>query len=227
MRPEEVRETSPFSIRPYRAEDRARVREICVETAWIGAPADTRIPSPFFWAELMTRYFTDVEPEHARVAVRSDAADRAVGYLLGTVDAARLEAHRLRTLPRLVAHALTALLFLKPPARKVLGSMSGALLRGELLAPGRVRERFPCTFELAIAREARDQGLGAILLDRFLTEMRALRRPGVHVQTASINLPVLKIIQRAGFQLSAEWPLSAFEGAGERGVSLLTWVLPL
>jgi GNAT superfamily N-acetyltransferase len=218
---------SPFSIRAYRAEDRQRVREICVETAWIGEPADGRIPSAFFWAELMTGYFTDVEPEHALVAVRSDASVRPVGYLLGTADAGRLEARRLRTLPRLLAHAIGGLLLVKPSARKVLTSMTRALARGELFAPRRVSERFPCTFELAIAREARDHGLGALLLDRFLTEMRALRRPGVHVQATNINLPVLKIIQRAGFQLAAEWPLTAFEGAGERGLSLLTWALTL
>jgi GNAT superfamily N-acetyltransferase len=215
-----------FLLRSYRPQDRARIRQICAETAWAGEAAGDKIPSAFFWSELMTHYFTDVEPAHAWIVER--ASDRSVeGYLLGASDVALLEVDRLKRIPRLMVHAIFGRLILASAPRRTMASMARALVRGELVVPAKVRERFPATFAMAMRHDARGRGLGALLLDRFLTTMRETGRPGAHVQTTSINDPILRIIQRAGFQLAAEWPLTAFEGAGVTRLSLLTWVLPL
>lgn len=48
-----------WDVRPYRASDRAAVREIAVESAWLGPEGPAALPDPHIWAEIFTRYFTD------------------------------------------------------------------------------------------------------------------------------------------------------------------------
>jgi GNAT superfamily N-acetyltransferase len=74
-------------VRPYRAQDRSRVRYICGETAALGEPAGPNYDVDTI-ADMFTSYFTDHEPESAWVAV--DARGQVVGYLIGAIDSARV-----------------------------------------------------------------------------------------------------------------------------------------
>lgn len=67
-------------VRPYQSKDRAAVRHICCETGFMGDPVDPVFTDRDVFADFLTRYYTDCEPESALVA---EADGRVVGYMTG------------------------------------------------------------------------------------------------------------------------------------------------
>lgn len=81
MRPLEQRTRAPdYITRPYARRDRERIRQICCETGYLGEPIDTVFSDRDLFADYLTRYYTDVEPESAWVGEKDGVV---VGYLLG------------------------------------------------------------------------------------------------------------------------------------------------
>jgi hypothetical protein len=72
----------PCRIRPYRPADRAAVRRICADTGCMGNPIDPVFCDRDVFADYLTRYYTDWEPESATVA-EDEVTGEVVGYLLG------------------------------------------------------------------------------------------------------------------------------------------------
>jgi len=71
----------PFTIRSYRKTDRDAVRRLCCQTGFLGTPIDPVYEDRQLFADFLTTYYTDHEPESSFV-VEIDGAIR--GYLLGS-----------------------------------------------------------------------------------------------------------------------------------------------
>lgn len=69
-----------WSCRPFRPDDRAAVRSICCDTGWLGQPIDPYFQDREVFADFLTGYYTDYEPDSCFVALQDDLV---VGYLLG------------------------------------------------------------------------------------------------------------------------------------------------
>ena len=72
--------TPPFLIRKYTSADRAAVRWLCCETGFLGRAIDPIFEDRDLFADFLTNYYLDKEPESAFV-VEIDGEVR--GYLLG------------------------------------------------------------------------------------------------------------------------------------------------
>ena len=70
-----------FEIRPYRVTDRARVRELCCETGFLGKPIDPVFEDRELFADYLTAFYTDWEPESSLVVV---VDGKVCGYLMGS-----------------------------------------------------------------------------------------------------------------------------------------------
>src|SRR5207302_1529927 len=70
-----------FTIRSYRSSDRAAVRERCCQTGFLGVPIDPVYEDRQLFADFLTTYYTDHEPESSFV-LEVDGEIR--GYLLGS-----------------------------------------------------------------------------------------------------------------------------------------------
>jgi hypothetical protein len=70
-----------FTIRSYRASDRAAVRGLCCQTGFLGEPIDPVYEDRQLFADFLTTYYTDHEPESSFV-LEVDGEIR--GYLLGS-----------------------------------------------------------------------------------------------------------------------------------------------
>src|SRR4051794_28657926 len=75
-----MKSDSPFSIRKYRASDREAVRRLCCMTGFLGEPIDPVYEDRELFADFLTTYYTDHEPESSFV-LEMDGEIR--GYLLG------------------------------------------------------------------------------------------------------------------------------------------------
>ncbi|MBA2241628.1 MAG: GNAT family acetyltransferase [Chthoniobacterales bacterium] len=69
-----------FIIRPYRESDREAVRNLCCRTGFLGKPIDPIYEDRELFADFLTTYYTDHEPESSFV-LEIDGELR--GYLLG------------------------------------------------------------------------------------------------------------------------------------------------
>jgi len=68
-------------IRNYEPRDRAAVRRLCCETGFLGKPIDPVFSDRELFADYLTAYYTDVEPEAAFVLEQGGVVK---GYLLGS-----------------------------------------------------------------------------------------------------------------------------------------------
>lgn len=68
-------------LRKYRPSDRATVRRLCCETGFLGNPIDPVFEDRELFADFLTGYYTDWEPESAFVL---EVNGEVKGYLLGS-----------------------------------------------------------------------------------------------------------------------------------------------
>jgi hypothetical protein len=76
-----MKDEKPFTIRSYRPSDRAAVRRLCCETGFLGDPIDPVYEDHELFADFLTSYYTDREPESSFVLEREGELR---GYLLGS-----------------------------------------------------------------------------------------------------------------------------------------------
>jgi ribosomal protein S18 acetylase RimI-like enzyme len=185
-------------VRPYRQTDREEVRRICFATGMMGEPIDYLWPDLESFADMWTRYYTDLEPESCYVA---EAGGKVVGYLTGCVDSSRawdpvaigaravlrrglfLNPVMLRTLGRLVAESLVAAL------------RHGRLRPDPVPPPG-----YPAHLHINLLPQARGKGLGRLLVEAFFKQLRALGVTGVHLGTLLENERAVAFFKSVGFR---------------------------
>jgi hypothetical protein len=88
-------------VRPYEPRDRAAVRELCCRTGYLGKPIDPVFEDRELFADYLTSYYTDIEPESCFVM---EVGGCVKGYLLGSRKPLRQQLHSV---------ALNARLFFK------------------------------------------------------------------------------------------------------------------
>src|SRR3989442_4377795 len=76
-----MNQEKPFTIRSYRKTDRDAVRRLCCQTGFLGTPIDPVYEDRQLFADFLTTYYTDHEPESSFV-LEVDGEIR--GYLLGS-----------------------------------------------------------------------------------------------------------------------------------------------
>jgi len=74
-------EGKAFEIRKFQPADRARVRELCCATGFLGNPIDPVFEDRDLFADYLTAYYTDWEPESSFVLIVNGEIR---GYLLGS-----------------------------------------------------------------------------------------------------------------------------------------------
>jgi ribosomal protein S18 acetylase RimI-like enzyme len=76
-----MKDEKAFVIRSYRASDRAAVRKLCCQTGFLGEPIDPIYQDRELFADFLTTYYTDHEPESSFVL---ELEGEICGYLLGS-----------------------------------------------------------------------------------------------------------------------------------------------
>ena len=169
-------------IRKYSSRDRPAVRRICCETALMGEPSAIFFDDDEIFADALTVYFTDYEPESCFVA---EYDNNVVGYLLGAKDAGRMD--------KIFAGKITMPLFIKVLRRgalirkknvKFLFRVFLSLVKGEFKMPVFSKD-YPATLHINIIKECRTAGIGSKLINAYLDYLRALGIKGVHFATMS------------------------------------------
>jgi ribosomal protein S18 acetylase RimI-like enzyme len=181
-----------FEIRAYQPGDREAIRRICCETGYIGEPIDWLWRDRESFADLITRYYTEREPESILVATRGD---RVVGYLTGCVDSARARGASVREIRRLLRNGA----LLCPGFASFLGRALIDVVR-DRGAPEEALDdaRWPAHLHIDFLPEGRGRGLGRRIMDRWFERLRGLGVPGVHLGTFAENQAAIAFFEACG-----------------------------
>jgi GNAT superfamily N-acetyltransferase len=199
-----------YLIRGYRPEDRSRVREICLQTGFLGKPQDPWIQGSVL-AEIFTRYYTDYEPGSAFVV---EVDGHVEGYLLGCRDSYREKRiFRRKILPGLVLSMLRPAWWGRPVNRRWLRAMARSTLQGEMRFPEKeIFSSYPAHLHTNIVDPGlRGQGIGRALMQRYFDMLRGNRVPGVHLATTSHNRRAVRFYRAVGFEVLHENRLTCYD----------------
>lgn len=189
-------------LRPYAPSDRAAVRELCCATAYGEARLASFFPDRELFADLMTRYYLEWEPESAWVA---EVEGRAVGYLLGCRDTRR---QRRVQATRVVPAALAGFVRRGGLVKRATWRLVGANLRLPRRGERFDEERYPAHLHVGLDAEHRGMDLGHRLVEAFLGELRAAGVPGVHAVVLAENAGGRHFFEQLGFApLARGWAL--------------------
>lgn len=188
-------------IRPYQPGDRETVRRICCDTADAGQPVENFFHDREFIADIVTRYYTDLEPQFSWVA---EHEGQVMGYLHGCLDSQRfMQVETWRIVPVAILSVVAR----------------GALFRREtwrwfraMLSSGGSRSRlpvaeYPAHLHVNVDKQARGRLVGPRLVERFFEQVKAAGCVGVHASVRGDNEGGRKFFERLGFTEVARYPM--------------------
>jgi ribosomal protein S18 acetylase RimI-like enzyme len=103
MEPSPLKARDRRVVRPYRPEDRAALRAICADTGFLGKPIDPVFEDRELFADYLTSYYTDAEPESTFVC---EVEGEVKGYLMGSRFPKKKESFERRIMPGLVLRGI-------------------------------------------------------------------------------------------------------------------------
>src|SRR6201996_9450661 len=90
-------------IRPYRSGDRAAIRSICADTGFLGQPIAPVFEDRELFADYLTGYYTDGEPESTFVC---EIDGEVKGYVMGSRFPKKKSAYEARNLQGLAVRGI-------------------------------------------------------------------------------------------------------------------------
>ena len=198
-------------IRPFQAGDRAAIRRICCETGDKGDPVESFFLDREIFSDLVTRYYTDFEPNGIWV-VESDG--QVVGYLTGTYDSGRYwRAIRRRVIPSVILQGILRGTFLQRQTWRLLWAGLQTFLLGGL-RKGPLLDEYPAHFHIDLLKEFRGRDLGRELVKRFEAEVSRRGVKGIHLVTRADNTAGRRFFEQLGFTELGRRPVVRPVGAG-------------
>lgn len=169
-------------VRKYTAADRPQVRQIAIDTAFVGQPASAFMDADEILADGLTLYFTDHEPESLFV---SEENGKVVGYITGAVDTRIMDRVFFRRILLVMCRrVLTQGVLLRRKNIVFIWRVILSAFRGEFFAPDFSRD-YPSTLHINIAASARKLGAGSRLMSAFLEYLKSAGSTGVRMATMS------------------------------------------
>jgi GNAT superfamily N-acetyltransferase len=190
-------ESKEIIIREYNSEDRASVREIACDTAFMGEPAENFFSGREFIADFLTRYHTDYEPESIFIAIKEG---KVIGYLIGAKNEKTMDlVFIFRTLPLAVFKLIfKGYIFKKNNFLFILFNIY-SFLKGEFYAPAFIKRDYPAILHINIDKNYRRYGIGKRLVEAYLNYLIKEKIRGIHLTTQSEKS--FQFFQKAGFEI--------------------------
>ncbi len=209
-------------IRPYTAGDRDAIRAICADTGFLGKPIDPIFEDRELFADYLTAYYTDAEPEAAFVI---EVAGKVKGYLLGSRLPEAKKAWEKKKLPGLAARGLWRL-FTRPynaaSRRYVWWILTQAGKEVPFTPPKMPHLHFN------ILPEAQGVKVSRSLIDHYLNFLVAKGEKAVYGQVVSFEgRRGAAVFARFGFKLADQREVTKYQHLHPGKIYLLTLVKDL
>jgi len=207
-------------IRPYHASDRKDVRRLCCETGFLGSPIDPVFEDRELFADYLTDYYLDHEPESSFV-IEIDGILK--GYLLGSREHERQQRFGFRQNIRLVARGLARYPGYGATSKKFVHWIICNGWREVPAAPKNVPH-----FHINLLEEARSVPTTRALMDTYLDYLTRCGEKQVYGQMVTFhNRRGTKMFERYGFKVLNRAEITKYRGIHPEPVYLSTVIKDL
>ncbi len=184
---------STLSIRHASLADLPGVYRVCLQTGDAGADATGSWRDPDLLGHVWAGAYVVGAPDLAFVVTHPDSG--VCGYFFGCADTRAFEAWQEAAW--------------WPPLRAAYPLRADQSLEAELvhvihhppLAPDDIVAEYPAHLHIDLLPVARGLGIGRVLVDRLLAELRVRGVPGVHLEVAASNANAIAFYQHLGFEV--------------------------
>ena len=184
----------PIEIRRYTPADRARVRELCCATGFLGNPIAPVFEDLELFADYLTAYYTDWEPESAFVVLVNG---EICGYLLGARRWFLQGCHGVLQTLGLLLRGIARYPQYNPASKKFVRWILSRARREVPEAPRRMAH-----FHVNLLPEARQVATTRALVEGFLDHLRQHGEPAVYGQMVVFeDRRGAKLFERYGFRV--------------------------
>ena len=210
----------PYVVRNYRPSDHERVRWLCCETGFLGQPIDPVFEDRELFADFLTNYYLEKEPESAFV-LELDGEVR--GYLLGCRFPLRNQLHNFFQNLRLFAAIAVRYRRYNPASRRFI---SWILLNGWREVPAAPKRT--AHFHVNLLLDARGLVRSRALIDAFLLYLHGKGEKRVYGQVVSVaDRRGEKVFKRYGFRVMNRMEITKYRRLHPEPVYLCTVVKDL
>lgn len=178
---------SAVLIRPYRPEDRAAVREISCETAFMGRSLERQYRDVESLADMLTAHYTDHEPENALIAEQDG---QVIGYLLSCRDARRVRPAGAYALKHIFTRGVC---FRPGTAGFYFLSLRDLVVDVFRKGPPKIDlDRYPCHTHSNFKPGSRGGGVGTEMFYRLFDHYKRQGVQGMHALVMAANVKTLR-----------------------------------
>jgi len=208
-----------MNIRFYEARDREAVRRICCETGFLGKPIDPVFEDRELFADYLTSYYTDVEPESSLV-IEQDGEVK--GYLLGSWHPWRQKFYEAWLLPWLAVRGLVRYGRYRAETREYIAWVLKSARKEVPPAPNARAH-----FHFNILPEAQSWRGTQAITEMFYDYLRRAGVKSVGGQLVTIGERRLRMLERMGFTVLARGEITKWRGKCEEPVFLTSVIKEL
>lgn len=200
------------SIRPYQASDRPTIRQICADTADRGKPVENFFSDREVFSDLVTAYYTDLEPKSLWIA---EADGQVIGYLSGCLDSRRyLWLMACAITPKVILRALLRGVFLRRQTYRFILAMLKSCTLGGLNRPELSFDKYPAHLHIDIKDGFRGKQIGQLLMEKFFTQAKSRCVSGMYLTVHQDNTPAREFFEKMGFRFLHRYPMMMPENGG-------------
>lgn len=204
-----------ITVRSYRSADRPAIRRLCCETGFLGNPIDPVFEDRELFADYLTSYYTDVEPEAAFVM---EQHGEVKGYLLGSRRPLRQQFHGFFLNLRLFARALARYPRYNKATREFIHWILKNSWREVPAAPRRTAH-----FHFNVLPEAKGLAGTQAMANLYFDFLRAHGEKAVFGQVVTFkSRRGAKMLERFGFQVVEKREITKYRGWHPEPVYLTT-----
>lgn len=181
-------------VRPYQKSDRECVRELCCETGFLGKEITPVFEDRELFADYLTRYYTDWEPESSFVLEQDGAVK---GYLLGSYLPRRQKIFNIYNNLSLFVRGMTRYPRYNKATREFIHWVLSKASKEVPAAP-----RNSAHFHFNILPEAQGLAQAVALMNAYLDHLRKHGATSVYGQVVTFeSRRGAKLFERYGFQV--------------------------
>ena len=207
-------------IRKYEPRDREAVRWLCCQTGFLGKPIDPAFEDRELFADYLTSYYTDCEPESSMV-VEMDG--QVKGYLLGSRKPLRQQVHGFFLNFSLLVRGMRRYWTYSRASRDFIGWILRNSWREVPAAPRRTAH-----FHINALPEAQAVAIARELIGRYLNYLRAAGEKAVYGQMVTFeSRRGARLFERYGFQVLEKREITKYRKLHPEPVYLTTVVKQL
>lgn len=202
-------------IRRYEARDRKAVRFLCCETGFLGKAIDPVFEDRDLFADYLTRYYTDIEPESSFVVEQNGVVK---GYLLGSYRPLRQQLFNFFNNLSLFVRGIAKYAFYNRTTRDFIGWILRNSWREVPSIPRRCAH-----FHFNLLPEVQGLANARKILNDYLDHLRSKGVRQVYGQVVTFEMRRgAKLFERYGFQVLERKEITKYRKAHPEPVYLTT-----